>query len=416
MDRARGQAKSPQVKRWAIAAAVVVVLVIAVILVNVDFGSHRVDRDRVSIESVERGTLEIRVGANGKLQSENIEQFAARVSGRVAKLHVKPGARVEAKQMLVELTNPELLAKAEEAQSEWEGAMQELQAARAELQTSMLSQQTALVEASFNHQKLKLQQLAESRLVNDHRIISEVEYQRTVLNVAQAEKLQQIQADRLRMIRGNIKVQLAVLESRVTQRARALDRATEQVANLRIVAGIDGIVQAIDVQVGQQLLPGSPIGRVAQQDDLYAELRVPAREAADVRVGQDAVIDTRSGIVKGVVARIDPGVTDGAVIVDVELHDTLPAAARPLLQVEGTIYIDRIADALYVGKPAYVKANSALMVYKLDPGDNYARQATIRTGKVSLSKVQVLAGLAVGDRIITSETSAWREQKRILLK
>jgi len=415
MDRARAKSNGPNIKRLAlIAAAVLAVVAVGVTLASVDFDSRRIDADKISIATVERGTMEIKVSANGELESDNIEQLASQVSGRVAKLHVKPGARAEIGQLLVELTNPQLIASAEEAQSAWEGAVKELQAARADLQTGLLNQEGVLTQAQFTLEKAKLQLEAEARLI-DQKIISEIDYKRSKLNVRQAEKLYAIESNRLREIRDNINVQLAVSESRVTQLARALDRAKNQVANLRIVAGISGIVQAIDVEVGQQMQPGSPIGRVAQQDGLYAELKVPAREAAEVREGQNVVVDTRSGIVKGVVKRIDPGVTDGAVIVDVELQGALPAGARPQLQIEGTIYISRLPNAIYVGKPSYVKADSAITVYKLDSSGRYADRTTIKVGKVSLNHVQVLEGLDKGDRIITSEIGEWQDQERVLL-
>jgi HlyD family secretion protein len=260
----------------------------------------------------------------------------------------------------------------------------------------------------------RLQLEAESRLI-DQKIISDIDFKRTQLNVRQAEKLYQIETKRLDEIRANINVQLAVSEARVSQFAQALERARNQVANLRIVAGIAGVVQAIDVEVGQQLLPGGSVGRIAQQDDLYAELKVAAREAADVRLGQRVLIDTRSGVVEGAVSRIDPGVTNGIVIVDVALQGDLPTGARPQLQVEGTIYIETLPNAMYVGKPAFVKSDSVISVYKLDSSGRYAERSQIKVGKVSVNSVQVLQGLDIGDRIITSETGEWQDQERILL-
>ena len=211
-------------------------------------------------------------------------------------------------------------------------------------------------------------------------------------------------------------MQLSVKKSRITQLARALDRARSQAADLNVTAGISGIVQAITVEVGQQLTPGSPIGRVAQQDRLYAELKVPAREATQIQPNQHALIDTRNGTVEGVVSRVDPSVTDGTVVVDVDLPGVLPAGARPQLPVEGTIYISRLPNAVYVGKPAYVKNDSTISVYKLDAAGRYASRVNVKTGKVSLNYLQVLQGLQPGDRIITSETGEWQSEDRILLK
>lgn len=415
MDRIREKSKAPVVKRAVfLGIAAVALVAVIVTLMRIDFSSHRVKSDGISLGTVQRGTFEVKVAANGELKSDNIEQLAAQVSGRVAVVHVRPGAEVEAGDLLVELLNPQLIATAEEAQSALEGAIGTLKAERAELRTSLLNQESLVVQAKFNLESAELQLEAESELA-DRQIISELDYKRSQLRVNQAKQLYEIEKNRLREIRENVNVQIEVAESEVNQMERVLDRARNQVDNLNIVAGISGVVQNIDVEVGQQLVSGSLIGRVARQDALYAELRVPAREAANVFLGQDVLVDIRTGVIDGIVSRIDPGVTAGAVIVDVDLNGELPVNARPQLQVEGTIFITQVPDTLYVERPAYVSADSALTVYKLEDNGRYASRKSIKIGKLSLQHAQVLEGLKAGDRIITSETGEWQSHERILI-
>jgi HlyD family secretion protein len=397
-----------------IAAAAGVLISGGVTLANIDFSSHRVDRTKLNIETVRHGSMDIKVAANGQLLSKHIEQLAAQVPGRVAKADIKPGAVVQVGQVLVELTNPQLIASAEEAQSAWEGAVAELQASEAELQTNMLNQEVLLTQAQSNLEKAQVQAEAAEALSADH-LISDVELKRSQLDSAQLKKTYAIEGSRLQKMGDNIQVQLAVKKSHITQLARALDRARTEAADLKVVAGISGIVQAINVEVGQQLQPGSPIGRIAQLDQLYAELKVPAREATQVQAGQHVVVDTRNGTVNATITRVDPGVTDGTVAVDADLDGALPAGARPQLQVEGLIYISQLPDTLYVGKPSYVKNDAAIAVYKLDPSGRYATRVTIKAGKVSLNYLQVLQGLQAGDRIVTSEIGEFQGQERILL-
>lgn len=416
MDHVRTKSKASQFKRPAIIGGIAVALIGGgVVLANIDFRTQRVDRTKLSIETVQQGTMEVKVAANGQLLSRHIEQLAARVPGRVATADIKPGAVVHVGQVLVELANPQLIASADEAQSAWEGARAELQAAEANLQTNLLNQEVVLTQVRFNTEKAKAKADADEALSRAG-ILSGIELKRSQLDLAQLRATYGIEASRLKKLRDNIQVQLVVNRSRVEQLARALDRARTEAADLKVVAGINGIVQAITVEVGQQLQPGSPIGRIARQDQLYAELKVPAREATQVRAGQKVIVDTRNGTVNGMVSRVDPGVTDGTVVVDVDLQSVLPAGARPQLQVEGTIYISQVANALYVGKPSYVKNDAAIAVYKLDPAGLYATRVTIKAGIVSLNYLQVLEGLQAGDRIITSEIDEWQGQDRILLK
>jgi multidrug resistance efflux pump len=416
MDRARTISKTSRFKRPVIIATIIVVLIsVGVILASIDFGTHRVDRTTISVETVRRGTMEIKVAANGQLLSKRVEQLAAQVPGRVAKADIKPGAVVRVGQVLVELANPQLTAGAEEAQSAWEGAVAELKSAQAELQAEALNQEVVLTGARFNSEKARVKTEADERLAREG-LLPEIELKRSQLDSTQLTTIYGIQGNRLKKVRGNIEVQLSVKKFRVAELARALDRARTQAADLNIVATIPGIVQAITVEVGQQLQPGSPIGRIAQQDQLYAELKVAAREATQVQAGQNVVIDTRNGTVSGIVTRVDPGVTDGTVVVDVDLQGALPAGVRPQLPVEGIIYISQLPDTLYVGKPSYVKNDAAIAVYKLDAAGRYATRVTIKAGKVSVKDLQVLQGLQAGDRIITSEIGEWQGEERILLK
>lgn len=415
MDRARPASTAKTIKRAALIAAVASALVGGgVTLAHIDFSTQRVAREKLSIETVQHGTMEVKVSANGQLLPKNIEQIASQVTGRVASKHVRPGDRVKVGDLLLELTNPQLNASAEEAYSAWEGAVTELRAADSELQTHLLNQQVVLTQAQFGLEAARVQLEAQSRLSGQH-IIPEIDFKRSQLNVAQLTQTCAIEASRLQKFRDNIKVQLAVKQARVTELARALDRARNQAANLKVTAGIDGIVQAIGVDVGQELQPGSPIGRIAQPDPLYAELKVPAREAIEVELGQPAVVDTRSGTVDGIVTRVDPAVTDGTVVVDVDLQGPLPPGARPQLPIEGIIYLSRLPDTLYVGKPSYVRSNSVISVYKLDSTGRYAARVKIRAGRLSINYLQVLQGLRAGDRIITSDTGEWQDKERILI-
>ncbi len=359
--------------------------------------------------------MEIKVSANGQLLSKNIEQLAAQVPGRVANKEIKPGAVVHVGQVLVELTNPDLIGSAEEAQSAWEGAKAELQSSEAEFQNNVLSQAVVVTRTQLDLEKAQLK-AKDDRVLASAGIVPQMELKRSELDEAQLKKTYEIEESHLEKLRDNVQAQLAVKKARVAQLARALDRAKTQAAELKVVAGMSGIVQSIDVEVGQQLQPGSPIGRIARQDQLYAELKVPAREATEVQAGQRVIVDTRNGTINGVVTRIDPGVTDGTVVVDVDLQGALPAGARPQLQVEGIVYITQVPDTLYVGKPSYVKNDATIAVYKLDPAGRYATRTTIKVGKLSLNYMQVLEGLRTGDRIITSEIDEFKDQERVLLK
>ena len=120
--------------------------------------------------------------------------------------------------------------------------------------------------------------------------------------------------------------------SRCVDQARALLQLTQQQRDeLKVRAGLDGMLQLVPVEVGQQVAPGTNLARVANPSRLKAEIKIAETQAKDIQIGQQAEIDTRNGIVEGRVARIDPSVQNGTRTVDVTLDGELPQrrGARP---------------------------------------------------------------------------------------
>jgi multidrug efflux pump subunit AcrA (membrane-fusion protein) len=113
--------------------------------------------------------------------------------------------------------------------------------------------------------------------------------------------------------------------------------------------------------------------------------------------------------------RIDPGVLNGTVTVDVELAGALPLGARPDLSVDGTIDLDRMADVLFVGRPAFGNENSTISLFKLGVDGKTAVRVPVKVGRASVNSIQVIEGLKDGDTVILSDMSRWDNTDRIRL-
>jgi HlyD family secretion protein len=108
-------------------------------------------------------------------------------------------------------------------------------------------------------------------------------------------------------------------------------------------------------------------------------------------------------------------VINGTVLVDVDIISELPAAARPELTVEGTIYIAEIRDSLYVQRPASSRSHAEQSLFRLDANQEYAERTIVELGRVAVNHVEIMSGLSEGDQIIISDINDWQDQSRILL-
>ncbi|MEH6592738.1 MAG: HlyD family efflux transporter periplasmic adaptor subunit, partial [Halioglobus sp.] len=330
-------------------------------------------------------------------------------------VHKRAGESVTEGQVVVELSNPELINAAEEALSALEGARADLVSYGVDLENQILNQKSVALRARFAYESALLKLDAETQLRETASLIADIDYRRTQLEVEQLGASQLIENERLEKSQANIVTQLAAREAKVKQFSKALDRARGKVDALTVRAGMDGVVQQMDLEIGQRLSAGGQIAKIARQDQLYAELKILARRAGEIAQGQAVVVDTRDGVVPGIVSRIDPAVSEGTVVVDVELTGALPRGARPELQIEGTISIAKLRDTLMVAKPSYGRAGSDISLYRIGEDSGYAERTRVKTGRSSVHQIQILDGLAAGDQIILSDSSDWQKHARILL-
>jgi HlyD family secretion protein len=189
----------------------------------------------------------------------------------------------------------------------------------------------------------------------------------------------------------------------------------QQRDELSVRAGLGGILQIVSVDVGQQVVTGANLARVANPARLKAEVRIDETQAKDLLVGQKASIDTRNGVIEGRVNRIDPSVQNGTRTIDVTLAGALPKGAVPDLTVDGTIELERLGSVLFVGLPALGREQGTLGLFRLQP-DGTASRIPVKLGRSSVSTVEVLAGLSEGDQVILSDMSGWSSFDRVRLQ
>jgi len=222
--------------------------------------------------------------------------------------------------------------------------------------------------------------------------------------------------EHLRVLSSAWKARVAAKTAELERLRAQAELRQRQVQELSVRAGTQGVLQDLPLDVGQQVELGMQLARVVDPTRLKAELRIPEARGKEVAVGQRVSIDIQRELVPGHVTHVDPAVQDGSVIVDVAFDGTLPQGARPDLSIDGRVEIERVPDALYVGKPATGGANSNAALFKLRPDNAFADRVPVRFGRSSASAIEVLAGLRQGDRVILSDMSEWEHSAHIELE
>jgi HlyD family secretion protein len=409
------QTKAKRKKRiLTIAAVVAGLVVITVVLARLKPAVPTVDKGLVWINTVKRGPMVRQVHGPGTLVPVDIRWIAARTQGRVDKFILLPGATVQPDSVVMVLSNPDVTQAALDTASALKSAEADYANLKVTVQQAVLQSESEAATAKAAFEAARLQAQVDDQLFKDG-LVSELSLKLSKMNADQDETLNSIAQKRYAFTQDSVAPQLAVKQATVDQaRAQAVLKQAEADA-LNVRAGMSGILQIVPVEVGAQVTPGTNLARVADPTILKGVIQIAETQAKDVKIGQSAEIDTRNGIAKGTVSRVDPSVQNGTVSVDVALPGVLPQGARPDLSVDGVIELEHLDDVVFVERPAFGQEHSTAGIFLLDADGVYASRVQVELGRSSVNTIEIVKGLSPGDRVILSDMSQWDTHDRIKL-
>ena len=407
-------------KRKRIKAAIYLTLIAAAVA----FAGYRISKLEPAAPSVEfatlwpdtvkRGPMVRDVKGLGTLVPEEIVWIPAKSEGQVERVLRKSGEAVSRDTVLVVLSNPDMELQATDL--EWQ--IKQAEAGLADLRVKLKSQRFDS-EAAVRRTETSMEQAAlamdKKQQLFNLQLEPEINVKDAVSNWKQSRNAHDAERQKLEILQDSQNAQIESAKVQVEKLRDTLQRKKQQVRELTIRAGTDGVLQEINLQVGQRIAQGAVLAKVAKPSQLQAELKIAETQAKDILLGQKAFIDTRNGIIPAHVVRIDPNVVNGTRTVDCKLDGPLPSGAVPDLSVDGTVEIERLTDVMFIGRPVFGQPNSQVSLFKISTDGKSASRVTVKLGRGSVTSIEVVEGLNVGDRVILSDMSAQDQYQKIQL-
>jgi multidrug resistance efflux pump len=418
MDIARPELKQQKRRRqlaWA-GAGCVVLIAVTLGVSRLKPAAPEVERSTVWTDTVKRGPMLRQVRGLGSLtpSQEFIRQIPAETEATVVRIRMLPGSQVKADSILLEMSNPQVEQAALDAQLQFKAAEAAYQSLRVRLQSDLMNQKAGAATVTADYSQAHRQSETDKALY-DLGVISGLAYKNSKSKADELTTRNGIEDERLDINQKAIASQMAEQQAKVDQMRALAELKQKQLDAMKVRAGIEGVLVDLPLQVGQHVLPGTMLAKVVQPNHLIAELKIAETQARDVQIGQIALVDTHNGTVSGTVTRVDPGVQNGTVTVDVKLTGELPKGARPDLSVDGTVDLERLDNVMYVGRPAFGQENSTISLFRVDADGKGAARVPVKVGRASVNSIQVIEGLHEGDTVILSDMSRSDSADRIRL-
>jgi HlyD family secretion protein len=410
------RAPKSNTRRYALYGVGAFALLLAIVAVSrLKPAEPTVDRGVLSIDSVRRGDMVREVRGPGTLVPEHIRWISAVTSARVERIIAQPGQKVDANTVLLEMSNPDVQIQALQAEQALSDAQLRYADLSVQLESARLAQEGNVATMRTLNVTATQEGAAADSLVA-RKLISPFEANTKRATAEEVRTRLRVEQRRLALMTQSVDSQLAALRRQIDRLRDIASFQNARVQSMVVRAGEAGVLQELSLQPGQWVNGGTAMAKVVQPGTLKAVLRIAETQAKDVAVGQSATIDTRNGIVAGHVSRMDPGAQAGTVTIDVALDGPLPAGARPDLNVDGTVQLERLKNILYTGRTVTGQDNTPIGLFRLDPDGKTATRVQVRLGRTSVNAVEIVSGLQAGDKVVLSDMSAYDNVERVRIK
>jgi HlyD family secretion protein len=172
-----------------------------------------------------------------------------------------------------------------------------------------------------------------------------------------------------------------------------------------------------EVHRGDMPLREMASGTVSSVNPGKAMVSLPREEAAAVQTGQPASIQiTPPGIQRGKIGHVHLRGAEEIATAEIDLRDPLPQGTTVGTRVNALIEIGDARNVIYFERPAEARPNTQATVFVMDADGRHATRKTVRYGRQSGALIEVISGLAPGERVIVTDSSRFAGQDRIRIE
>jgi len=407
--------RGPLFKKLLLTSIVIILLMIVWDRINVISHETLVNRDDVMVAQVHKGDLVREVRTSGTLVPVASNFLSATSNGQVKEIRLVASDTVEVGSVIMVLENPELTQAVDEAKLEVEVLQSAFYSLQQYWQQAALKQRIVVADFSARYEMTKLRREANQRLVKTG-AVSSIDYNESILLEKQLGFQHKLEIELLDSLPKMKQAELVAAQAKINQATRKLLLQEKLADDLFVKATTKGILQEVTLQVGEPFKVGTVLARIAQQNNLKAELRVQESQIKDVKKGQAVIISAGGKLASGIVKRINPAVKEGVVIVDVYFTGNVLMGARPDLRIDGVIALEHLKNVLKLKRPVYSQEYSSSSLFVLNKAQDLAQRKQIEFGRTSVDTIEILSPLNEGDYVIVSSTNKYDKINTLALR
>jgi HlyD family secretion protein len=397
-------------KRWSTrtltvyAGGAAVVFILAFLVLDSPSGATiRIDPQRVTIATIREGDFHEFIPVIGAVEPIRTVFITAVEGGQVVEVLVEDGAHVERGELILKLENADVQKETIGTESRLFENLSQLRNTRVALAEKELRLKEELLDTDYRILQLEKQlarlrgiearsaaSIAEQELTN---VADELDYRRGQKEIIEARIVQE------RTLREQ---QLEYVDATIERVERNLEIIAETLKNLEVHAPISGQLSLQRIETGQNIVKGDNIGQIDILDSMKVRARVDQYYLPKIVIGLRGEFEFDNAAHTLEVTKIYPDVADDMFEIDMEFVDKPPSGIRRGQSAQISLSLSDPARALLLRKGGFYNSTGGRWIYQLSPDGGGAFRQEIRVGRQNPQYFELVAGLDVGARVITS--------------
>ncbi len=395
------------------------ILVIILIFIQMVFGDKsarlNIDLDKVTVGEVTSGKYQDYISVNGTVEPIQTIYLDAVESGRVEEILIEEGTSVEQGDVILKLSNYNLLLDISGNEAEVARAVNDLKTARINLENQNLQTRSNILELEYLLKKLErtynnnLKLIRESLISMEDFEYSKEQYEETKLQLdLQKQKFKRDSVYTLTRI-ANDEESIARMQENLNLTRRRLD-------DLNIKAPVKGELATLNPEIGEVVNYGSRIGTINILDSYKMRVLIDEHYITRISRGLTAEFDF-AGRKNGLkITKIYPEVQNGTFAVDMEFTSDIPGQIRIGQTARIHLELGESEDALLLPRGGFYQSTGGQWIFVIDQSGDMAVKRNIRIGRQNPRYYEVIDGLKPGEKVIISDYQVFGDAEKLILK
>ena len=396
-------------------AGLIVIFLLYKIVKDSGVSSLRIDAEKITIDEVKYGDYDDFIRTSGTVEPIATIYLDAEEGGRVEKIQIEEGARVNKGDVILVLENRTVYMDIMNSESNLAQKQNYLRQTRINFENALIESKRLLLNSNFdiikkkrNYEQLKAL-YADELVPKDDYLVAKENYEYAV----QLQEINKLKMQNDSMIRIT---EMNQLEKELEKMTETLDLVRERLDNLNVKAPVDGQLGMLDAEIGQSIGRGQRIGQINVLTDYKIEALIDEHYIDRVKQGLSATFERQNSLFNLEVKKVYPEVRNSQFQIDLVFIDERPDNIRTGQTYYINLQLGQPEKSMLVSLGSFFNSTGGQWIYVVDPSGEFATKRKIRIGRKNPKYYEVLEGLEAGEKVITSGYDLFGDNDKLILK